>query len=56
MLAFAALFVLVLCIAALQETDDIWIIVLTVPAIILIAAVVIIDVVRVIDRDQDDDG
>ena len=50
----AALAVLVNCILALVDTDDVWLVVVTVVSIILIALVVVIDVWRVMDRDADE--
>jgi hypothetical protein len=50
----AALAVLVNCILALVDTDDVWLVIVTVVSIILIGIVVVVDVWRVMDRDADE--
>jgi hypothetical protein len=48
--AYAALAVFVLAILAILSSDDIWLVVLTFVAIGLVAAVIVIDVWRLMDR------
>jgi hypothetical protein len=48
MLALVAVLVGVLCVVALADTDDIWIIAVTVVAIVLIAILIVVDIYRVI--------
>ena len=55
LLVAAAIAVLMLCILALFDTDDVWLVVVTVASIGLIAVVVMIDVWRLIAADEDAD-
>jgi hypothetical protein len=54
LLALAAVSVMMLCILAIFETDDVWIVVLTVVSIALIALAIAIDLWRVLARSGDD--
>jgi cytochrome bd-type quinol oxidase subunit 2 len=56
LLALVAVSVLMLCILAIFETDDVWIVLLTVVSIALIAAAIGIDVWRIMARAGDDDA
>jgi membrane protein implicated in regulation of membrane protease activity len=54
MLVLAALSVLVLCIIALLDTDDVWLVVVAFVAIVFIAVVVVIDVLRMAGATDDE--
>jgi Ca2+/H+ antiporter len=54
LLALIAISVLMLCILAIFETDDVWIVLLTVVSIALIAVAIGIDVWRIMARSGDD--
>ena len=54
LLVLAALSVLVLGIMALFDTDDVWLVVVTFAAIVLIAVVVVIDVLRMAGTADDE--
>jgi hypothetical protein len=54
LLVLAALAVLMLCILALFDTDDVWLVVAGLASIVLIAAVVVVDVWRVIGATGDE--
>ena len=54
LLVLAALSVLILCILALIETEDSWLVAVTVASTALIAVVVVIDVWRTIGATGDD--
>jgi heme/copper-type cytochrome/quinol oxidase subunit 4 len=55
LLALVAVSVMMVCILAIFETDDVWIVVATVVAIALIAVAIAIDVWRVMARSGDDE-
>src|SRR3954451_11386890 len=52
LLAAGAVFIVLLCIVAIADTDAIWLILLTVIAITLIAVAIILDLRRVIGSDD----
>jgi Ca2+/H+ antiporter len=54
LLALIAISVLMLCILAIFETDDVWIVLLTVVSIALIAVAIGVDVWRIMARSGDD--
>jgi hypothetical protein len=54
MLALVAVLVMTLSIVALLDTDDVWIVVFTVLAIVAIATVIVIDLLRVLSDSGDD--
>jgi hypothetical protein len=54
LLVFAALSVLMLCILALFDTDDAWLVAVTFVSIVLIAVVVVIDVLRMAGTADDE--
>ena len=54
LLVLAAFSVLMLCILALLDTDDIWLVVVTFASIVLIAVVVVIDVLRMAGTTDDE--
>ena len=59
LLALLAAAVGVLSIIAIMETDDIWIVVVTIVAVVLVAVLLAIDLYRVIERsapESTDDG
>jgi hypothetical protein len=56
LLAAGAVFVAVLCIVAINDTDAIWLILLTVVAIALIAVAIVVDLRRVIDDEPPPDA
>jgi len=53
LLAFVAVLVGVLCVAALADTDAIWILAIAVIAVVLIAVVIVMEFLRVVDDDDD---
>jgi hypothetical protein len=54
LLVLAALAVLMLCILALLDTDDVWLVVVTVASIVLIAVVLAIDIWRMVGATGDE--
>jgi membrane protein implicated in regulation of membrane protease activity len=54
LLVLAAFSVLMLCILALFDTDDVWLVVVTFASIVLIAVVVVIDVLRMAGTTDDE--
>jgi Ca2+/H+ antiporter len=54
LLALIAISVLMLCILAIFDTDDVWIVLLTVVSIALIAVAIGVDVWRIMARSGDD--
>jgi membrane protein implicated in regulation of membrane protease activity len=54
LLVLAAFSVLMLCILALFDTDDVWLVVVTFASIVLIAVVVVIDVLRMAGATDDE--
>jgi hypothetical protein len=56
LVALLATAVGVLSIIAILETDDIWIVAVTFIAIVLVVALLVIDLYRVLDRSDSEDG
>lgn len=54
LLALLAVAVGMLCIVALADTGDIWIIAVTIAAIVLIVILIAIDLMRVMDSSKDE--